>query len=297
MIKFEPITADSILKTAKYFNYKISRTSDYTIGAMYMWRDFYDTGFSIYDDMIVFKVKFLGKSSFTYPVGPGSIEKVMDAIKEYCLANNQPLWFCTTPEEALPVLVDQFHGRIPCHPSRDWADYLYNAEDLAKMAGRRFSGQRNHINKFIKTYPDYRYQKITPENLGRVVEFLRDYQKNHGKSTPLAKEEFKRALELMPLMHKFNLSGGFIEVNDQIIAMAVGEIVNDTLYVHIEKANRDYPGSYQMIVREYASHTITKDVLYINREEDVGDEGLRTSKLSYHPVKLLDKYCVEIPLS
>jgi hypothetical protein len=85
-----------------------------------------------------------------------------------------------------------------------------------------------------------------------------------------------------------------IAVDDKIVAMSIGEIVNDTLYCHIEKANRDYPGSYQMIVKEYASHTVTEGVKYINREEDVGDEGLRTSKLSYHPVDILNKYCVVI---
>lgn len=101
----------------------------------------------------------------------------------------------------------------------------------------------------------------------------------------------------MPLINKFELPGAFIEVDGNIVAMSVGEVVNDTLYCHIEKANRDYHGAYQMIVREFASHILEKypDVKYINREEDVGDEGLRKSKLSYHPIDLLDKYCVLVP--
>ncbi|HPU63195.1 MAG TPA: phosphatidylglycerol lysyltransferase domain-containing protein, partial [Mobilitalea sp.] len=81
----------------------------------------------------------------------------------------------------------------------------------------------------------------------------------------------------------------------KIVAMSVGEIINDTLYCHIEKADRNYHGSYQMIVREFAKNTITDQVKYINREDDAGDEGLRKSKLSYHPYKLLNKYCVLVP--
>lgn len=92
------------------------------------------------------------------------------------------------------------------------------------------------------------------------------------------------------------LPGGFIEVDGAIVAMAVGEIFNDTLCVHIEKADREYAGSYPMIVKEFASHNVTEDIRYINREDDVGDEGLRTSKLSYHPIRLLDKYCLLLPL-
>lgn len=296
MLSFEPLNADNILKTAEYFKYKNSRTSDYTIGAMYMWRDFYQTQFTIEDDMIFYKVKFLHRTSFTIPVGGGSLPKAMDKLKEYCRANDIALWFCTVPEQNLPILVNQFNGNIPCKPSRDWADYLYNAEDLAEMAGRRYSGQRNHINKFKKLYPNYSYQKITSENLPKVIDFLIDYEKNHGKDAALAKEELNRTLELMPFIEKFNLPGGFIEVDGIIVALAIGEVINDTLYCHIEKANRDYQGSYQMIVKEFSSDMKSSfDIKYINREEDVGDEGLRTSKLSYHPVELLDKYCVLVP--
>jgi hypothetical protein len=295
MLSFEPITADNIMKTAEYFKYKISRTSDYTLGAMYMWRDFYKSSFTIYDDMILYKVKFLNRTSFTFPVGGGSLDKAMEALRDYCKVNDIPLWFCTVPEEAIPVLVDQYKGTIPGTPSRDWADYLYQAQDLAEMAGRRFSGQRNHINKFKKLFPDYTYHRITADNHQRVVDFLIDYEKNHSKNASLAQEELKRTLELIPYLNKFNLPGGFIEVDGNVVAISIGEIVKDTLYCHIEKANREYPGSYQMIVKEFASDMYQYGIQYINREEDVGDEGLRTSKLSYHPIQLLDKYCVLVP--
>jgi hypothetical protein len=295
MLSFERIDADNILKAAEFFKYKASRTSDYTIGAMYMWRDFYNTHYTIYDNMLFYKVKFLDKTSFTIPIGSGSLQKAMEAIKEYCLENSLPMKFCTVPEEGLPILLDQYNGTISGTPSRDWADYLYRSEDLAQLVGRHYSGQRNHINKFKKLFPDYRYQKITSENLDRIIRFLKDYGQNHGKEASLAQEELSRSLELMPFLEKFNLPGGFIEVGNEIVAMSVGEIVNDTLYCHIEKANRDFPGSYQMIVKEFAMNTVTEGIKFINREEDVGDEGLRTSKLSYHPVQLLDKYCIQIP--
>lgn len=295
MLTFESINADNILKAAEYFKYKVSRTSDYTVGAMYMWRDFYETSYTIFEDMILYKVKFLNRTSFTIPAGGGSLDRAMQALKEYCNANEIPLWFCTIPEEALPILVNQYNGVIPGNPNRDWADYLYNASDLAEMAGRRFSGQRNHINKFKKLYPNYSYQRITPENVSRVTDFLMDFEKHHSKESSLAQEELARTLELMPFLDKFQLPGGFIEVDGQIVAMSVGEVIKDTLYCHIEKANREYQGAYQMIVKEFSSDMMQYDIKYINREEDVGDEGLRTSKLSYHPIELLDKYCVMVP--
>lgn len=296
MINFEPINSDNLLRAAEFYKYKISRNSDYTAGAIYMWREFYETSFAIYDNMVLYKVKFYNRISFTYPFGSGSFDKAVEALKEYCRENELPLWFCTVPEEVLPILVNQFHGTIPDLPPRDWSDYLYNAEDLALMAGRRYSGQRNHINKFKKLYPDYKYQSITHENLPRVNDFLLDYQEKQGKSSSLAQEELRRTMELMPYLEKFKLPGGFIEVDGTIVAMAVGEVIQDTLYCHIEKANREYEGSYQMIVKEFSDEMLNKyGIKYINREEDVGDEGLRTSKLSYHPIEILDKYCVLMP--
>jgi len=296
MLNFEPITADNILKTSEFFKYKVSRTADYTVGAMYMWRDFYQTSYAIHDDMLFYKVKFIDHTAFTLPTGSGSLEKAISLLKEYCAENSIPLWFCTIPELAKNILIEEYQGQSPCAPSRDWADYLYLAEDLAQMAGRRYSGQRNHINKFKKLYPNYSYQRITSENLPRVMDFLLDYQTYHAKDNPLAQEELRRAIELLPLVEKFNLLGAFLEVEGAIAAIAIGEVVNDTLYCHIEKALRDYEGSYQMIVKEFSNDIFSShSIQYINREDDVGDPGLRTSKLSYHPIELLDKYCVLLP--
>lgn len=297
MLNFELITADNIMKTAEYFKYKVSRTADYTVGAMFMWRDFYETHYAIQDDMLFYKVKFIDHIAFTLPAGGGSLSKAMEALREYCQANDLPLIFCTVPKEAFATLTEVYHGEAPtCTPNRDWADYLYLAEDLANMAGRRYSGQRNHINKFKKLYPEYTYQRITADSMPRMIDFLLDFQKNHGKDSGLAQEELRRALELLCYYDKFQQKGGFIEVDGVIVAIAVGEVIKDTLYCHIEKANREYEGAYQMIVKEFSHDIFTNyDVQYINREDDVGDEGLRTSKLSYHPVELLDKYCIIVP--
>ncbi len=120
MLKFEPINADTILNTLEYLKFKISRTSDYTMGSIYMWRDFYETEYTIYEGMILYKVKFLGRTSFTFPAGTGSMDKLMDKLKLYCKQENIPLWFCTIPEEAITILVNQYEGTMPSPPNRDW---------------------------------------------------------------------------------------------------------------------------------------------------------------------------------
>ena len=90
------------------------------------------------------------------------------------------------------------------------------------------------------------------------------------------------------------ISGGVITVEGTVVGFAVGEVIGDTLYVHIEKADIRYSGVYQLLVREYAAHCAAEGLAYINREDDAGDPGLRQSKLAYRPCGMVDKYSITI---
>ena len=295
MLSFKPIEADNILALSKYFEYQQYRTCDYSIAGIFMWRKFFYSEYDIYENMLLFKVTYLnGAVAFTFPVGPGSVDGALTQLENYAREKDIPLYFCTVPLNALAVLEKRYGGRITHTENRDWFDYLYLCSDMQTFAGRRFSGQRNHINKFKKLYPDYRYVPIENGNIDRVVEFFGSYAEEHVKDNPIAKEESFRAKEILPYFEQFGLCGGFIEVEGKIVAFSVGEIVGDTLFVHIEKALKEYEGSYQVMVKEFAVHETDERVIYINREEDIGDLGLRTSKLSYHPVHILEKYFVTV---
>jgi len=193
-------------------------------------------------------------------------------------------------------LLKKHYSNMTVTTDRDFCDYLYDAENMKNFAGRRYSGQRNHINRFLKLYGEYQFHKITPENLGRVLAFYEWFRQEYHKDSEFAQEESEKIIELLTHYETYQVVGGFITVDENIIAMAIGEKVYDTLFVHIEKADIRYHGAYQMIVREFARAYADETVRYINREEDMGDEGLRTSKLSYHPLQLLEKSVVNITL-
>ncbi|MDF2609744.1 MAG: hypothetical protein K0R92_1218 [Lachnospiraceae bacterium] len=295
MLEFKPITLDSADNIIKYLGYKESRTCDSTIGSLFMWRDYYKSEYAIYNDMLYMKVIFAeNENRFIVPIGEHTMKSSMPVLEEYANENNLSLSFVAVPEEALNKLKDYYQNQLEYVSDRDMSDYLYLAEDLSELKGRRYSGQRNHINKFKKLYPDYKYVKMDSENITRVMDFYEEYSKNMVKTMETAIEENERTLEILPFLDKFYMSGGFIEVDGKIIAISAGEIIKDTLYVHIEKALKEYPGSYQMIMNEFAKHNVFEQVVYINREDDAGDLGLRTSKLSYHPCKIMDKYTVII---
>ncbi len=293
MLDFKPILVDSIEEINRFLSYKEYRTCDSTIGALFMWREYYASEYAICNEMLFMKVKFTNNETcFTIPFGKNTLESALDILVDYSSKQNIPLQFCAVPEEAIETLKVYFNNNIDYSFDRDWSDYIYLAKDLSELKGRKYSGQRNHINKFIKIYPNYQYVNINSDNIKQVIEFYNEYSKNMTKTSDTAIEDNKKTKDLLQYLIEFNLIGGYVQVDGNIIAFSIGEIINDTLYVHVEKALKEFPGSFQMIMNEFAKTSVTDSVIYINREEDTGDLGLRTSKLSYHPHQLLDKYLV-----
>jgi hypothetical protein len=294
MLSFKPIVIESLTEIRNFINKKENRLCDHTLGALYMWRDFYSSKYTILNDMLYMKVEFSNDQTyFTLPMGTGKMEEALDVLKDYTKQNNTQLRFCIIPEESIELLEKHFKD-LEYNSNRDWSDYLYLAEDLRELKGRKYSGQRNHMNKFKRIYPNYEYIEMNQDNIDKVLAFYETYEANNVKAMETAIEENYKTKELIKNLKELELFGGFIEVDGQIIAISLGEIIKDTLYVHIEKALKEYPGSYQMIMNEFAKHNANGSILYINREEDTGDLGLRTSKLSYHPFNLLDKYNVTV---
>ena len=131
------------------------------------------------------------------------------------------------------------------------------------------------------------YYDIKPE----YAAFLRSFAKNTGVHTVSA--ENKMTESVIQNLDKYGMPGGVLTADGKIVGFSIGEVVGDTLFTHIEKADRNCKGAYQMLVNCF-SESFGKDTTFINREEDMGDEGLRRAKEAYHPVLLLKKYIVEI---
>ena len=292
MLNFKKLELKDIEPVRAYLPKANSRLCDSTAGGIFMWREYFYTEYAIKDDALFFKVMYLdGKTAFSIPIGdhvPHGIEE----LKRYCRKNLLPLIFCTVSSANLALLKKSCEV-ISVKKERDWYDYLYASEDIIHFSGRKYSGQRNHINKFKKAYPDYRFEEINRDNIEKVKTFLAVFFKDHDTLNATWLEEKKKVYELFDHYFLYHLSGGMIIVDEQAVAISVGEIINDTLFIHVEKADKNYAGSYQMIVNEFAKY-FAADLSYINREEDVGDEGLRISKMSYHPIELLEKSTVEV---
>ena len=296
-----------------YFTNNLCRICDCTIGGTFIWRDLFRTEFAVEDGILYLKVLYLtGDTAFTPPRGitppdgsapPGGEllsdrgtcpeKEAYDRIIGYCRQVGCAPRLCAVSEHRLQKL-REFYPEARAATDRAWSDYLYAGDDIKNLAGRKYSGQRNHINRFQRDYADWTFDPVTGGNLREVRAFFERYAKDHVKDYLAYDEGNLKTLEVLDNLDKYRLFGGALKVDGQIIGAALGEIVGDTMFVHTEKSLTDYNGSYPMLVNQFAKHYAVGDVRFINREEDDGVEGLRISKLSYHPECLLDKYVVEL---
>ena len=227
------------------------------------------------------------------PVG-GDVKAAVNAVYEKCKNSGEPCIFSDVPEGGLELLKEIFgEKRLKISTDDGWSDYLYNASDLITYSGKKFNGQRNHVNRFNRLYPDAVFEPLTRENFDEAYEFLKNYISQNGTTSESGELEGCAAIRLMKRYFELELCGAILKANNKIISLSIGEKMGDTLFVHVEKGLIEFSGVYQVMVQKFAE-TYAGDVLFINREEDDGVEGLRKSKLSYHPIGLLNKYSVEI---
>lgn len=293
MLVFKPVTLDSIAEIKGFLQLQPYRTCDFSIGGIYMWAAYFKYEYAVFKDTLFMKgVSEVNSSelAFSLPLGKLPPEESIGILQDYCRAIHRELVLSAVPEEAMQKLAEEY--ACENYKLEDWTDYLYDAELLATLPGRLYQKKRNHVNKFNKLYPGATYRRIDRSNLDKVFSFFEFYRQQYDKTSPLFYNEINMTAQVLENFSLFDFVGAVLMVEDRVVGFTIGEVINDTLYVHIEKADKNFDGGYEALNMKFAQDILAgyPEVKYINREEDVGDEGLRKAKLSYHPIHLLGKY-------
>ena len=294
-MRFRPLTRAELPALKPYFARQRFRLSDYSLGFQLMWLPYANTAIAEAEGCLLIRSAYGGRQVFDYPLHPEGDEaqelRALAALEAWCVENAWPLVLSTLPAERLGPLVRRYGRNLTLTNPRTWRDYLYRFEDFADYAGKRFAGQRNHVSKFRRLYPEATFRLMTPADLPAVRAFLREYaSRQYAKHSFVANEELHGSELLLDAFDALGLCGGILEVAGKPIAITVGEVVGATLIVHIEKALVGYDGAYPTIAQAFAQALRSPALETINREDDAGDCGLRKSKLQYNPIDILDKY-------
>ncbi len=288
MQEFKKLGKEDVELIFPYFEKESSLACDCSVGGTFIWADFFKTEYLIIDGTIIFKVEENGEVRYTYPLG-NNPEKALLYAEEDAKRKGFPLSFFIFDEESLSRL-EKRYPKSETQEKRESFDYVYDYESLSTFRGKKLSGQRNHVNKFKRLYPDYSFEEVNEKNKDELKAFFERFSSDSEKKNPAIEAETAKIFELIENPSEYRQFGGILKVSGEIVGFSFAEIIDKTMFVHIEKANIEYAGAYQMLVCSFASHFASEGVVYINREDDMDDEGLRKSKLSYHPLFLVKKY-------
>jgi len=181
-------------------------------------------------------------------------------------------------------------------PEREHFDYVYQTSDLIGLKGGKYHAKRNHISRFLQNQgAGFRFVPIGPQNLALCVEFQERWCEFRRCDEDMnLREEWTAIRQGLAEFAALEVQGGAILIGEKVEAFTFGELLDaQTAVVHIEKANPEIPGLYAMINQQFCEK-YWSGVPFINREQDLGEEGLRKAKLSYHPVRLVEKFRVEL---
>lgn len=270
--------------------------SDVSYANIYFLKEKYDIKICFYKNFVLRKYTGnVGRNGFGFPIGHGNTAEVLSILKEYCMNEGEEFEFCLLDVRQKEIIEKEFPDMFEFYSTQDNSDYIYMQQDLSTLKGRRFHKKKNHVSRFRNKYPDYRFEKITEDNKYDALETAMEWQKEHNADNDYLKSlEYRSIVSAVENYNEMKLFGGIIYVDSIPVAMTIASAINSGICdVHFEKSYGNYAnnGGYAAINMEFAS--CYGEYEYINREEDVGIEGLRKAKMSYHPAIILNKYCAE----
>lgn len=267
--------------------------SDASFANIYLLRNKYSTKISRYKDFIIRKYSGKGaRCGYTFPLGKGDVTKALAEIEKDAKECGERLQFAFVTEEQKEVLENTMPARFCYSSDAGDSDYIYLRSELASLSGKAFHKKKNHFSKFVRTYPDYKYYEIGACNIYDAQKVADAWYYEHLQDEDASQlAECKAIKEALENFEELGLIGGIIYVNDSPCAMTIASKINEnTVDVHFEKAVGDYAlnGGYAAINKLFSEKL--DGVTWLNREEDIGIEGLRKAKLSYRPKIMLKKY-------
>ena len=283
-LQFQPVEIHHRANIQPYLR-KHSLTCDRAFANMFCWQHHYHTQWAEVDGWLVVRAYINGERKAAYIAisqnNTPDYSEIISLLEADARQNNQPLSLMGLNDDECALLQQQFPDAFVYDRNRDFADYIYRADDLRMLKGRKYAQKRNHVNKFKSLY-SYHYEPIARNNIADCLQLEEFWiaQHDHDESARAEYDTIQRALQHF---EELELLGGALYVDRQIVAFTYGSAVNDHIFcTHVEKGDIRYDGIYQMINYLFAQH-VPEKYIYINREEDLGIAGLRKSKLSYEP--------------
>ena len=273
---------------------------EYSFSTLFLWSGAYQQQVASMDGFVLERLRGKLGAGYLFPAGSGPLEPVLSALEKDAAERGEPCrFFCVTPEQA--ERLEQLRPGQYAFPSdRGGWGYLYALDRLAGLGGKKLHGKRNHIRRFEESHPDWQVEQITMDNLAECAEMDLEWNRRYRSLDAAGEEaEARTRLDERHAMSRafahyeaLGMDGLLLRTGGKVVAFTMGSPISaDTFDVHFEKAYGEIQGAYPMINREFARwlQANRPGVRWLNREDDMGLEGLRKSKESYYPDRMVEK--------
>lgn len=295
-MELRPLTRDALSLIKPYYEQYRLEASEVNLTNLFMWRHKYQFHYLIVEGFLwICNKKNASTFYFSQPIGdysdPQAVVQSVITLKAWLLEQGSPL-VIKKSDRVFLHLIQASELTAEVIEERDAFDYIYTFEDLKALPGNLYHKKKNHISKFMRSVAECDYLPLndtTIEDLRNNFSEWFDLYAREGLEEGLAQE--RQAIEeMLSVYGQLPFSGAMILIDGKVEAYTLGEQLNDdTLLIHIEKANPNLPGLYPYINQQFLMHQ-THPYQWVNREQDLGLEGLRKAKLSYHPAYFVEKY-------
>lgn len=294
MLEFKDFSLNDKELFDRYLKPYRFETSTYTFTTLLVWRKACEIQYDIYRDALIMKrMGHDGTTTFMQPLGyrKEDLKDIISKLQAYREENNMDYLLKDVEVPFAEEFREAIGDNFLIEEDRDNFDYVYDRDKLVSLSGKILHKKKNHYNYFVKNY-NYKDFRITSDNIEPIVEAAKNWCKRHSCRGYLL-YELRSIIELLNNLDKLNLVGMAVSVDDKIVAFTIGEKVNsDTAIIHVEKADSEIRGSYNYVNRAFAEKYL-EGIKWVNREEDMGIEGLRHAKMSYAPEKFAKKYTIK----
>jgi hypothetical protein len=258
--------------------------SEFSFAGLYLFRKRYNYRVSAFPHCIIISGEHDGIKFFITPCCSTGIDVVIELFKTH------DMWKLISPAFLAMNRAMIESGGYVVEEDRNNFDYLYLRTELATLSGKKFHKKKNHVNAFELAYPDHSIRQLTVDTRADALGVLDSWVRHE---TDPDDTDYRAAKESLELLDKFAMTGLVLYVGDLAVAWTLAETVADgrIVAVHFEKARVEFKGAYQYINYEFA-RSLPETIEFINREQDLGDEGMRQAKLTYRPAGYVEKFKV-----
>ena len=292
-LTFHPLTLDDRKRVQAVTLGSGRRNCNFNFANLIGWQFWFNTEVCICHEVVVFRFNLEGRRAYMLCSASAPSAGLLELLCHDAATAGAPLLILNMEDEPAAAVKALMPERVTVEPRRNQYDYIYLREDLAKLKGGSLKAKRNHVNKFLSMYPDFDYKPLEPSLFDECRRLAKTWrteveESQHDSHYELTADAEARAMEnVFTHWEQLDAIGGSIFVDGRMVAFTYGApVTHDTFDVCVEKANRRIDGAFNIINQQFADH-LPEQYVYVNREEDMGLEGLRKAKLSYHPHILL----------